>query len=101
MRYKPNPFYVSPEWRRLRKQVLASDRGECLDCRRRGYYNKANTVHHVMHLDKHPELALSVEYVDSDGQTQRNLVSLCHECHEARHGYRRKDGGHPLTKEWW
>lgn len=35
----------------------------------------ATTVHHIKHLDEHPELAL----VDS------NLISLCADCHNKAH----------------
>jgi len=98
-------FYVSPEWRRLRREVLAEDKGECQICKAKGRYKPASHVHHVNYLRKHPELALSKTYRDDDGILKRNLISVCKECHEtvchpARlpyHGTKPK----PLTEERW
>ena len=98
-------FYVSPEWRRLRREVLAADKGECQICKAKGFYKPANHVHHVNYVRKHPELALSKTYVDDDGNVKRNLVSVCKECHETvchperlpYHGKKQK----PLTAERW
>ncbi|NLG89793.1 MAG: HNH endonuclease, partial [Clostridiaceae bacterium] len=64
-------FYKSKEWKRKRKEILRRDNYECQRCKREGGFSKATTVHHIKHLDKHPELAL----VDS------NLESLCGVCH--------------------
>lgn len=75
-------FYVSSEWRRLRKEVLADDKNECVICKSKGKYTRANHVHHVNYVRKHPELALSETYVDGNGNVKRNLISVCHECHE-------------------
>ena len=94
-------FYTSPEWERLRAEVLADDHYECQRHKARGWYAPANTVHHVNHLRKHPELALCKTYVDADGIVQRNLVSLCHACHEEIHGHRRASKAAPLTEERW
>lgn len=94
-------FYTSAEWLRLRAMVLELDHHECENCKRRGKYTKANTVHHVNYVRKAPELALSALYTDEDGISKRNLVSLCHDCHEVEHGYRKKNNRKPLTEEWW
>ena len=98
---KTNPFYLSAEWQRLRREVLSDDRYECQDCKARGKYSRANTVHHVKYLERYPELALSKFYFDEQGKQQRNLVSLCHECHETRHGYRNGAEKESLTEERW
>lgn len=100
-RQETNPFYLSPAWRRLRRRVLAADKYECQDCKARGRYTRANTVHHVMHLDEHPELALSETYQDETGAEHRQLVSLCHDCHEQQHEYRAEPKPPPLTPERW
>jgi 5-methylcytosine-specific restriction endonuclease McrA len=63
-------FYKSKEWKRKRKEILRRDNYECQRCKREGGFSKATTVHHIKHLDEHPELAL----VDS------NLESLCGAC---------------------
>lgn len=92
-------FYDSPKWKRMRQQVLKMDKGECQLCRRRGRYTKATTVHHVNYVKKHPELALELYYTWR-GTQRRNLLSLCHDCHEEVHGYRKKPKA-PLTEERW
>lgn len=94
-------FYTSSDWLRLRESVLASDHFECQHCKDRGRYTRATTVHHVNYVRKHPELALSTDYQNADGQQRRNLISLCHNCHEAVHNHRNQPGKQPLTEEMW
>lgn len=79
---KTNSFYLSKEWQKVRLKVLASDKCECQCCKEHGRYRRATTVHHVKHLDKHPELALSKYYTDADRVIHKNLISVCKECHE-------------------
>lgn len=94
-------FYTSGKWKQLRAQVLAMDRYECQLCKSRGRYAKATTVHHVNYVKQHPELALEIWY-EWRGKRKRNLISLCHDCHEEVHGYRKKDLDKPLlTEERW
>ena len=94
-------FYTSPPWEHLRIEILRDDKYECQHCKARGYYAKANTVHHVMHLRDYPELALSRYYKDNQGKEQRQLVSLCFECHEKEHEIERGKATEPLTPERW
>lgn len=94
-------FYKSSAWERLRREVLEKDKYECQIHKQRGYYVRANTVHHVKHVKEYPELALSKYYRDKDNKLQRNLISLCHDCHERIHDYRRKEKPEPLTPERW
>ena len=93
-------FYNSKYWRRLRKEVLEEYKQECQDCKAKGFYKKADTVHHQQYVRKHPRLALSKTYI-FQGKEYINLVPLCHNCHEARHGYRQKEKKKPLTEERW
>ena len=93
-------FYVSRYWRRLRKEILAEHKHECQDCKAKGFYTKANHVHHNQFVRKHPRLALSKTYTFK-GKEYINLIPLCHDCHEQRHGYRQKGKEEPLTKERW
>lgn len=96
-------FYTSPKWRRLREEVLAMDHWECQDCKKRGLYKKATTVHHNQFVQKHPENALDIFYT-FQGKQYRNLVSLCHDCHEERHGHRQGTKNAKkkyLTEERW
>lgn len=93
-------FYVSGKWKTLRREVLAMDKFECQICKERGRYTKATTVHHVNYLKKHPEMALEIWY-EWHGQKKRNLISLCRDCHEAAHGYRKPEEKEYLTEERW
>jgi 5-methylcytosine-specific restriction endonuclease McrA len=81
--------------------VLEEFKNECQHCKARGYYKRANTVHHVQYVRKHPRLALSKTYI-FQGKEYRNLIPLCHACHEKAHGYRQKEKEEkPLTEERW
>ena len=84
-------FYNSSAWKQKRLQILNRDHYECQDCRRRirdavaagtvltGRDRKiwrAEEVHHIQELKEHPELGLEDD----------NLISLCVQCHNLRHG---------------
>ena len=84
-------FYNSKQWKIKRIDILDRDNHECCDCRQRlkdavekkiylateeRMIRMATEVHHVKDLKEHPELGL-----DDD-----NLISLCSECHNIRHG---------------
>ena len=73
--YDSNPFYLTPKWQRKRAAILRRDKYQCQECKRYGRMREAKTVHHIKHLEDHPELA----YEDS------NLISLCHACHNKAH----------------
>ena len=101
MFYKTNPFYHSKEWRQLRRDILTADKRECQLCKEKGKYTKATHVHHVNHLDKHPELALKKHYSDGIEQ-KRNLMSVCKDCHETVcHPERLRHTKKPLNDERW
>jgi hypothetical protein len=93
-------FYKSKEWYHLRKEVLIEYKYECQDCKAKGFYTKADTVHHVQYVRKYPRLALSKVYI-FQGVVYINLIPLCHNCHEIRHGYRQKEKKKLLTEERW
>ena len=93
-------FYVWPVWLAKRQEILRADKYECQEHKRRGQYKRATTVHHVMHVKRHPELALESYYQDCAGD-HRQLVSLCRDCHEAAHGYRASERPAPVTEERW
>lgn len=52
------------------------------------------------YVKKHPDMALEIWY-EWHGVRKRNLVSLCHDCHEAVHGYRKPEKKETLTEERW
>lgn len=67
--------YKSTKWKKKRAAVLRRDKYLCQECKKYGRAKAAITVHHVKHVDVHPELA----YIDS------NLQSLCQACHNKMH----------------
>lgn len=93
-------FYVWGPWKKVRREVLQMDHGECQRCKAKKIYTKATTVHHVNYVKKHPDMALEIWY-EWHGVRKRNLVSLCHNCHEAVHGYRKPEKKETLTEERW
>ena len=95
-----NIFYTWSKWKTKREEVLKLDKYECQICKKRGKYKKATTVHHVNYVKKHPDKALEIWYYFK-GEKKRNLISLCHECHEEVHGYRKKEKKKLLTEERW
>lgn len=100
LKTNPHRFYVWGKWKRKRKEILELDHNECQVCKSRGKYTRANTVHHVKFLDRFPELALE-NYYEFNGRQYRNLISVCHDCHEEIHGHRKKEIKKPLTEEKW
>ena len=89
-------FYKTPEWMRLKTQVLMSGHYECRICKQKGIIRryergpdgkmrKISTVHHVKEVRKHPELALERYYFDQSGQRHDNLIPVCKACHNEIH----------------
>lgn len=101
--HDPHKFYIWSRWLQVRESVLQMDKHECQRCREKyKRYRQADTVHHVNHFKDRPELALEIYYDDpARHEKRRNLVSLCHGCHEAVHGYRKRREAEPLTPERW
>lgn len=102
-------FYNSKRWKLKRIHILQRDHYECQDCVSRlkeaavkciqlpaneRRVRKGADVHHIKELKEYPELGLEDD----------NLISLCVECHNKRHGrtvrqfVKRKK---PLTEERW
>lgn len=97
----PHDFYISSEWLRLRREVLAEQHYECQMCKRRGQYTRATHVHHVWHVDKFPQHSLSKTVRDGD-EEKINLIAVCKDCHETVcHPERLRHTKKPLTKERW
>ena len=77
-------FYKSREWQQLRDRILREHHYECAWCKEKGKISRAETVHHMQWVKQHPELALQ-EWYTYKGKTYRNLVPLCHDCHDKAH----------------
>ncbi len=98
-------FYQLPIWRATRRYVMKKlDHNECYDCNKKGILTKAVMVHHVNEVKVRPDLALSIYYTNTEGVKERNLVSLCFNCHEIRHNrcFNRKESTKKyVNDEWW
>lgn len=68
-------FYDSERWKQKRRNILRRDGYECQLCKRYGRHTPATEVHHIKHLEDRPELAYA----------NKNLISLCHRCHNKQH----------------
>jgi 5-methylcytosine-specific restriction enzyme A len=68
-------FYKGKDWMKLRQEALERDHYECQVCKSKGKYRAAECVHHMKEVKQHPELAL----------TLNNLQSLCNQCHNDVH----------------
>lgn len=68
---KADPFYLSGNWRRLRRAALERDHYLCQRCRRR----VATVVHHIIPVKDCPEKMRDLD----------NLESVCAMCHNLLH----------------
>lgn len=95
-------FYKSPEWIRLKEEVLREQHHECQICKAKGRYTPADTVHHIQYVKKHPRLALSKTYI-YNGKEHKNLIAICKSCHNKIHtekGFNKKNSAF-LNEERW
>lgn len=84
---KEYKFYKTKEWLQLRANILEKYHNECQECLKKGKYTEARNVHHINELKDRPDLALKEYYIDSNtGEKKRNLIPLCIECHNIKHG---------------
>ena len=97
---KIDDFYKSKYWRKVREQVLKEQMEECQECLKLGKVTKANTVHHVQFVDRHPELALSKFYTYK-GKQYRNLICVCPDCHNKLHPEKHKQKKELINEERW
>lgn len=76
-----DPFYATAAWQRLRLMALQRDHYLCQVCR----HHPADTVHHLIPREGRPDLAMSLD----------NLQSVCRQCHNQAH----PEKGHSKRKE--
>lgn len=93
-------FYKSKEWKQVKGEVLRDAKYKCEWCRERGRLVAAEEVHHIQFLKKHPSLALEKEFT-YQGNRYKNLVALCHDCHDKAHGRMKYKKKVELTEEKW
>lgn len=88
-------FYKSKYWagnkdtKGLKNEVLEEQKYECQKCLKEGKLTRADTVHHVQFVRKHPRLALS-KYYTYKGNKYRNLIAVCAACHNRLHPEKHK-----------
>lgn len=70
-----NDFYKSSKWKSKRERILRRDEYRCMECKRYGKSVSAATVHHIIPLERRPDLKLASD----------NLLSLCNKCHDKMH----------------
>ena len=78
-RYLNQVLYRSPEWKRLRNQIIIRDGGCDLACDGYDIYNKV-LIHHLNPITVEDILARSRKVFDPD-----NLVCVSHNTHNAIH----------------
>lgn len=93
-------FYKSKQWLKLKEEILTESHNECEWCKENGKINKATTVHHVQYVKTHPELALSRTYTYKDKE-YKNLVPLCHDCHDKAHERMKYKKQEQFNEERW
>lgn len=102
--HDPERFYKWGRWLDVREDVLKADHWECVNCKAKYHRYRPGTIaHHVNHLKDRPDLALEKFFVDpATHEKRRNLVSLCHDCHEEAHGFRKLQRIETaMTEERW
>ena len=93
-------FYKSKEWLAKKEEILKKFHNECVWCKENGKISKAVEVHHVQYVKKHPELALDEFYTYKEKE-HRNLVPLCHDCHDRAHERMKYKKQRQLNEERW
>jgi 5-methylcytosine-specific restriction endonuclease McrA len=68
-------IYNTPEWKRLRKQILLRDNYTCVNCGCHVHGKGRSRVDHIIPLKKRPDLAFEPS----------NLRTLCPKCDNLRH----------------
>ena len=82
MQGSANPFYSSPEWRALRRRVVARDGYACVLCGTSVRGKGQSRVDHVESIKARPDLALSAA----------NCRTLCAPCDNRRHSSKGRGG---------
>ncbi len=93
-------FYKSKLWMKKKEEILDAFHHECMWCKERGRISKAVEVHHMQFVKTHPELALD-EFYTYQGKQHRNLVPLCHDCHDKAHERIRYKKRQQFNEERW
>lgn len=94
-------FYWTRTWKKKAHEVRILDRNECQHCKAKGKYRRGYIVHHVKPLRERPDLALSIWDPETE---ERQLVTICKDCHEAEHPESLKQFAPknlPITEERW
>ena len=88
---KDDAFYHQKRHKEWRRKVLARAGHKCEECKRYGRTDEkglpvaADTAHHILHADTHPEKRYDVT----------NGVALCRDCHNKKHPEKGRRRGTP------
>ena len=82
---KEQGFYDKNSWKKTRLMALHRDNHLCQNCLRNNKITTANTVHHIQATSDNPDLSLDLT----------NLESLCRNCHDAMHEYKKPEKVYP------
>lgn len=84
-------LYKSTAWQQVRDAAWRRDRCLCQDCLKRGRVVPAEEVHHI--------IPVTADNIDDATVTLNlnNLVSLCKECHKARHSKKTVERRYKIT----
>lgn len=87
-------FYSSAAWRNVREYVKERDQYLCQDCLKKNRITPAEEVHHI--------IPITPENINDASITldEKNLISLCRECHKARHGTKDEDSRRYTVDEY-
>lgn len=82
-------FYNQKSWRAKRRYILARDGYQCAECLKYGRTSEAKVVHHIIPLEEYAlmflESRITFEKFYGLSLEDKNLVSLCHTCHNKKH----------------
>jgi len=93
-------------WKRKRRKVIKDFHNECYDCKLKGIITNGTKkhpleVHHIKPLKLFPHLFLEETYIDEEGNEKRNLIPLCHKCHDIREGRFKENVTKFVNEERW
>ena len=72
--------YQDPRWEPCRQYVLARDMGLCQWCKAKGLTRAGNEIDHIVELTAENKGDPNIAF------NPNNCRTMCHDCHNARHG---------------
>lgn len=79
-RYLNQKFYSSPEWKKVRNQVISRDNGNDLGCSDRPIYDRKIYIHHMIPITKDDIINRNPDILNPE-----YLISVTKRTHDAIH----------------